>query len=143
MKLYLIFNKKNLAIITGVIIISLIVLSRFASVDIAFLDGSTNAKRISYLSGLGYDVDDSDCTSKNTLIPEEFSDVYEQYNNVQAESGFDLSKYKGKTVTVYTYPVNDSDMYVNLIVCNGEIIGGDVSSHAIGGSMQPLLKIKE
>lgn len=140
MKLYFIFTKKGLAVIIGTVIIALIILSRFASAETVYLDGSTNAKRISYLQGLGFEIDSNCVSSKTTLIPEEFSDVYEKYNQVQREAGFDLSNYKGKSVTVYTYALKNEENYINIMVCDGEIIGGDVSSHALGGSMQPLKK---
>ena len=138
MKLYLVFTKKGLAVIIAAVIITLIILSRFTSVNTDYLDGSTNKKRISYIQSLGYSVSTSSVSSKNTEIPEEFSDVYINYNKIQKDAGFDLSEYKGEEVTIYTYDLEDSEKFLNMIVFKGKIIGGDISSHLLGGSMVPL-----
>ena len=59
---------------------------------------------------------------------------------MQIEAGFNLEKYKGKKATVYSYREKDTDRIINLIVCNGEIIGGDISETSLNGNMKPLKK---
>ena len=56
------------------------------------LDGSTNAKRINFISRLGYEVDENSVKSKDITIPMNFSDVYTEYNKLQKKAGFDLYK---------------------------------------------------
>jgi hypothetical protein len=49
---------------------------------------------------------------------------------VQKEQGFDLEKYKGKTVTLYTYNItnyeNEDNIIADLIVCDDLLIGADL-----------------
>ena len=54
-----------------------------------------------------------------------FNKVYKNYNDLQKDQGFNLEKYKGKTVEIYTYSVYNYDGYedkdcikCNLLVCD-------------------------
>ena len=75
-------------------------------------------------------------------IPSEFDDVYENYNALQREAGFDLKKYSGKNVWRYSYRVTNmgttQEIRANLLVYQDKVIGGDVMSTSIGGFMVPL-----
>ena len=78
-------------------------------------------------------------------IPKEFNEVYEKYNKLQKQQGFDLEDYKGKTAEVYTYAVKNygnkkQEVRANLIVCKGQLVGGDVCSAELDGFMQGLRK---
>ncbi len=81
---------------------------------------------------------------KNIVIPEVFGEVYENYNALQKEQGFDLSAYRGREAVSYTFPVvsvkgeiaENTDAHV--IVCDGYIIGGDIASRALGGEMKGI-----
>lgn len=81
-----------------------------------------------------------------TAIPTEFDETYEKYNSLQKEQGYDLSAYKGKTVTRYTYKItnypNESvqDARVNMLIYENRLIGIDVSSTEIGGFMHGIDK---
>ena len=103
MNFFITLSKRSLSIILSIIIIGFILVSQVFSQKASEIDGSTNEIRVQYLKGLKLEVDDSDVTSKDITIPQIFSKVYENYNNLQKKSGFDLSKYKGKPATVYTY----------------------------------------
>lgn len=72
------------------------------------------------------------------IIPEVFNDVYERYNALQKEAGYDLSFYKGKKCMRYTYVIPSVNARANIIVYNGKIIGGDISGITIDGVMIPL-----
>lgn len=141
MNLYVIFTKKNLAALLAAVIIIIILAAEAASARTVFTDGATNALRTEYIRGLGYRIDDSPASSKEITVPENFSDVYLNYNKLQQKAGFDLSDYKGSKATVYTYRMTDgSEKNINLIVCGGIIIGGDISDICFDGDMQPLVK---
>ncbi len=79
--------------------------------------------------------------TKDIYIPEEFGEVYERYNELQKEQGFDLSPYRGRNARQYTFPVTSikgeiaPDTEAHIIVCDGYIIGGDVAETAIDGKM--------
>jgi len=107
----------------------------------------TNEQREAYLTSLGWEFN-TDCTEKQVTIPSEFNDTYTKYNDIQMSQGFDLTAYKGKTVTVYTYNITNYDGYenrdcifANLLVCDNVLIGGDICSTSVSdGFMQALKK---
>ncbi len=94
-----------------------------------------------FLKGLGYEFSEN-YTEKTFTIPIEFDMVYNNYNEIQKEAGFDLSLYKGRTCTMYTYEIYNHPFgkcNANIIVYKGEIIGGDISSVNLDGFMTALM----
>lgn len=139
MKLFLTFSKKSLAVLLAAAVMGAVLLGQLLSIRSGGADGSTNALRVAYLQGLGYNIDDAAVTHKDVVIPEEFSDVYEKYNRLQRQAGFDLAPYRGKQAEVYTYRLsNDAENEIHLMVSDGVVIGGDVCSLRIDGEMLPL-----
>ena len=61
-----------------------------------------------YLDSLGY-TDRALVSCDSVKIPREFDGVYGDYNALQEKNGFDLSKYKGKTVRRYTYSLGGTN----------------------------------
>lgn len=106
----------------------------------------TNEERIDYLASYGWATENDPVETVETVIPTEFDETYEKYNGLQKEQGYDLSAYKGKTVTRYTYKItnypNDkvSDVRVNMIIYENKLIAIDVSSADIGGFMHGIEK---
>ena len=78
-------------------------LSRPAANDVSL---ETDAQREEYLTSLGWEFN-TPCEEKEVQIPQEFNDTYTDYNEIQKTQGFDLEKYKGQTVTVYTYNITN------------------------------------
>ncbi len=139
MKLFITLSKKTLCIILASLIISLIIIGQLFTIKAGGIDGSTNALRLEYISGLGYTADETAVSVKEIVIPESFSDVYTEYNRLQQTAGFDLSRYRGDSACVYTYRLSDSEeTVINLIVSDNIIIGGDISSVRIDGEMKAL-----
>ena len=102
-----------------------------------------NADRVKYLHSLGWEVETEPVSEKKVIIPQEFSGVYESYNEMQIAQGFDLRKYRGLEVTIYTYNVTNYRGYTgsvvaDLYVLNFEVAGGDVRSLALDGFMHGL-----
>lgn len=140
MRLFITLSKRALCVILASLIIALIIIGQLFTIKAGGTDGSTNALRLEYISGLGYTVNETAVNVKEIVIPESFSDVYNEYNRLQQKAGFDLSRHKGDTACVYTYSLSDSeDTVINLIVSDNNIIGGDVSSVRIDGEMKALL----
>ena len=81
------------------------------------------------------------CTRKTVTIPGEFGEVYERYNELQKSQGFDLSGYRSREAQVYTFGVisvrgvHAENTEAHVMVCDGKIIGGDISSPALDGGM--------
>ena len=68
------------------------------------------------------------------------------YNQIQKSQGLDISKYKNKRVTRYTYTLenyegSEDTVYVNLIVYKNTVIACDISSLTDGGFVKPLIKL--
>jgi hypothetical protein len=99
-----------------------------------------NDARVAYLNSLGWQVDPLPVSRQKITIPREFSDVYEQYNDLQRQQGFDLSDYRGMDCILYVYTVTnwpDTSLTVqaDLYVYKSRVIGGDVHATALNGFM--------
>ena len=139
MKIFITLSKKSLYITLAVIIITLLILSKvFYASSTNNFDGSTNQKRIEYITSLGLNVEETCIYTKQIVIPKKFNDVYKEYNLLQSKAGFDLSNYKGKSAEVIAYKLKESETRVTLIIYKDRIIGGDISSPEINGKMEPL-----
>lgn len=113
------------------------------------IDGSTNQMRIAFINQCGWETDVTHCELTEVRIPVNFDDVYEQYNRIQIMQGFDLRPYRAHSVKKYTYYIknyySDSvgvsvpDIYANLLVDDGRIIGADITSGE-AGSFATVLK---
>lgn len=109
---------------------AILILSAFTKPDIP-----------AFLTSLGYEFSEN-FTEKIFTIPYEFDMVYNNYNELQKEVGFDLSLYKGRECVMYTYEIHNhpfGDCNANIIVYKGDIIGGDISSVNLDGFMTPLM----
>jgi len=107
------------------------------------LAAGTNEERISFLSGYGWQVDEEPMETQEIIIPRDFPEVYENYNEIQLSQGFDLSEYLGMEATRYTYrilnyPEADCGAVADIIVCKNFVIAGDVQSTALDGFMHGL-----
>lgn len=105
-------------------------------------NGENTSSRAAFLSALGYSADASAEQTQEIQIPMEFNDVYNNYNDIQKQSGTDLLNYRGAECMRYTYPVGEDssggELLANLIVFQGRIIGGDICTVALDGEMRPL-----
>lgn len=140
MKLFFTLTIKGLCVALSAVVILFLSAMWTFSLKASEIDGSTHAKRMIYINSLGVAVDEDGFLFKETVIPTEFSDVYSEYNRLQKEAGFDLARFKGKPVTVYSYPVSGQEKNLTLIVCDGNIIGGDIAETKLSGKMLPLRK---
>ncbi len=112
------------------ILSSILIFSAFTGPDIP-----------SFLSSLGYEFSES-FTKKTFSLPIEFDKVYNNYNEIQKEAGYDLAPFSGKSCTMYTYRLTNHPFgkcNANIIVYRGKIIGGDISSVNLDGFMVPLM----
>ncbi len=103
---------------------------------------------VEYLSNIGHTVAPNALLVEEVTIPAEFDDTYANYNELQKLSGFDLTKYAGKTAMKYTFKVlndaeNAEEKVINLLVFENHVIGGDVSTTQIGGEIKGLIESKE
>ena len=106
------------------------------------LSAQNESERKAFLSQFGIVVSDEPNEVIEVIIPSEFNDVYNNYNEIQKAQGFELSDYRGKRVKRWTYKVlnypgyEDSDtIYVNVLIYKGEVIGGDICNIELDGFM--------
>ena len=106
--------------------------------DVSYNKIHENSDRLAFIEQFGWKVDATPLETVEVSIPEEFDKVYLGYNEMQKEQGLGLTKYKGKTVTRYTYnvtnyPEYEGDVYISLLVYKNKVIGGDVCSADVNG----------
>lgn len=122
-------------VVTGIVVITVTFVSNHTmkkdseSVS-AVISASTDNERRDYLAGFGWNTD-KEFETKELTIPEKWDSVYNDYNEVQINQGFDLSQYKGKAVTLYTYKITNYEnlsegVVADMLVCDGQLIGGDI-----------------
>ncbi len=143
---------KTVALIAAVAIFATIggvyAVKKSKSAPVASMNGivykaGTAEERLSFLSQFGWEVEEEPAEVKEVVIPEEFDDVYNQYNVIQKEQKLDLEKYKGARVKCWSYNVknypgyenSDGVIRANMLVLDGVVIGGDISSTELSGFM--------
>jgi hypothetical protein len=118
--------------VTGIIVIILTFLSNHSKkaeqTSATPISCATAEQRQEYLSSLGWEFNGE--SEKEITIPEQWNEVYNNYNSVLKKQGFDLEKYRGKTATLYTYNITnyggEDDIIADLIVSDGVLIGADI-----------------
>ena len=143
-------NKKTFGILAAVVLVFIGLVITLVSCDKN--DDAQNTVKLSekeemirYIQSLGYEIDEERYEEKKVVIPSKFDDVYTNYNLMQKDSGFDLEKYKGKHVTLYTFGIRGykdaEDVLCDLLVYKGKVIGGAVYTADVSGFMHGLNKI--
>lgn len=117
-----------------------------ANADIKLGGIKTNEDRLEFISQFGISVAGEAKESETFSVPDNFDRILSKYNEIQKEQGLDLTKYKNKKVTRYTYSASDYEGYegevnVNLIIYRGTVIGCDISSTEPSGFVKPLIKL--
>ena len=102
--------------------------------------GETADERLAFLEQFGWEVEAEPLEVREIHIPEEFDDVYTRYNELQKSQGLDLLPYADKTCRqwiyrVLTYPQSGEEVRAILLVYDGLVIGGDISSVKLNGFM--------
>jgi len=137
--MFFVVTKRQIALtLLLVIIISGAVFFSFASKD-------ANASLcLNFIESLGYHPEIEPVEIADVSVPEGFGKVYENYQALQMEAGFDLTPYRGTHLTRYTFRLSDGEFTLaNILVCDGKICGGDILNPSIGGAMLPLIPKKE
>lgn len=146
MKPYVIFTKKGFFVVLSLFLCVGFILSEIYAVNNTGFNAKNNSDRVTFVENLGCVLLSNQPETKTVIIPEVFYDVYNNYNDMQKSAGYDLSLYKGCEVTIYTYQIKSQQNHtgesvVNLMVYKDKIIGGDISSTALGGYMLPLKQV--
>ena len=115
-------------------------------VDVKLSGMKTNEDRLEFISQFGISVAGEPKETESFSVPESFDRIMSAYNEIQKMQGLDLTKYKNKKVTRYTYAVNGYEGYdgavnVNLIIYRNTVVACDLSSVDPGGFLKPLIKL--
>ncbi|MBE6602666.1 MAG: DUF4830 domain-containing protein [Ruminococcaceae bacterium] len=91
-----------------------------------------------FLSQFGWEVPATPVETKSVTVPREFDKIFAAYNEIQKAQGLNLSKYKGKEVTRYTFQITNYEdytgtVYANVLVYRNRVIGGDICSADVTG----------
>jgi len=143
-------DKKKIAIIFAAVVVAIAALvillggGKDASPTVS-ANVSNNDARVEFLKGFGWDVTTSPMESSQVRIPEKTNEVFDRYNQMQKQQGYDLSKYAGKTVMRYVYQINNypgaiEPVYATLLVYKNQVIGGDVTDTAAKGHIHGFKK---
>lgn len=106
---------------------------------------SNEAQQLEFLKSLGWETSTDPIDVRSIVIPEEWNDIYEQYNSLQLAQGLDLNDYRGMDAEIYTYEIynygdGQDNVVANLIICGDKLVAGDVCCTELGGFMQGLVK---
>ena len=124
------------------LLLLLLLLGRAAGNGALFAGGrvSTTEDRVAFLAECGWSADAGSEQSQIIHIPEAFPPVFEDYNDLQLQQGYDLHDYAGRDCDLYTYavtnwPDEEQTVLANLYVFRGRVIGGDIHSTNLDGFM--------
>lgn len=94
----------------------------------------------SFLENNGWLTDAASLSISEKKIPEVFDETYREYSLLQKKQGFDIEKYKGKTVRHISYRLlnfpgfeDNNNIYINFLIFNNEIIGADILCTNLNG----------
>lgn len=91
----------------------------------------------------GADTSSASVSCESVRIPLNFNDIYIRYNEMQKDLGSDLENFKGRSCLKYSIkPAENGDAGVTytLLVCDGRLIGGDISENDFDGSIRGLYR---
>ena len=117
-----------------------------SATEINFSGIKTNEDRVAFISKFVSGVSGEAIESVSFSIPENFDRIMLSYNEIQKSQGLDITKYKNKKVTRYTYEVekwgeDEVPVFVNIIVHRNKIIACDISSQDPKGFVKPLINL--
>lgn len=99
-----------------------------------------------YLLVCGWETSSEKIRMESIVIPDEFSEVYSQYNEIQKSQGFDLSSHRGEKAVLVTCPITNyedrDDVYAELILSDTNLIGAALVSDSSDGFVKPLKNTK-
>ncbi|HCA70988.1 MAG TPA: DUF4830 domain-containing protein [Ruminococcaceae bacterium] len=136
-------RKLFLAVAAAVLVAAIFFLISAAGAERG-IPGAQNSDRINFLTKCGWQVEQEPLSVRDVAIPATFSKVYQNYNKLNEQAGFDLKKVAGKTCKQYVYRVKNytgkEEVHATLLIYKGKIVGGDISTAALDGFMKPICR---
>ena len=101
-------------------------------------DGADNLGRVNYILSLGYKVEETPILVKETVLPSNYPETFNQYILLQNSAGFPFEQFKGEKIVIYEYEDIQGNV-ISIVVSNGEIIGG----HVLDGTSYEIKPLKK
>ena len=106
-------------------------------------NAASNEDRLRFLSQLGWEAAAAPVQSGQVKIPEKEDPVFSRYNELQKSLGYDLSPYAGQICDRYVYKIRNfpgaaAPVYATLLICHGQVIGGDLTDTSPRGQVHGL-----
>ena len=142
-----VFTKRKalIILIAAAILLLLLITAHSVFVPRQSYDLTGLAGRQAYLRSLGWEIDPDTEAFRTVLVPDQLEGIMAQYNKLQLQQGYDLSRHLGESCLQYTYEIttyadSDGKVIVSLYLQDGEIIAADIHSTALNGFMHGLTK---
>ena len=140
-----VFTKRKalIILIAAAILLLLLITAHSVFVPRQSFDLTGLAGRQAYLRSLGWEIDPETEAFRTVLVPDQLEGIMAQYNKLQLQQGYDLSRHLGESCLQYTYEItnyadSDGKVIVSLYLQDGEIIAADIHSTALNGFMHGL-----
>ena len=102
-----------------------------------------SADPVAFLAQLGYEVEPQWIDLREITIPSEFDETFSAYNEIQKQTGFDLSPYRGQRVKMVVYRLRDhptgKGALATVYLHRDRVIAGDISAAQQGGFCHGLV----
>lgn len=103
----------------------------------------SNGDRVEFLEQFGWKVERRPVKECVVTVPKDFDALMTSYNALQKNLGLDLENYAGRDVVRYTYRVTnypgaEGDVFANVMIYKGTVVGGDVCSTEGEGFIKDL-----
>jgi len=93
--------------------------------------------RTGFLEQFGWQIDPEPMSVREVTLPSQMDEELARYNQLQLRQGFDLSALCGERVKLWTFNVTNypagGKVVANVLIRDGVVVGGDVSSLRTGG----------
>lgn len=134
-------RKKALAIVilaAAVLLVLILLRSCNQADDVSTLEG-----RQAFLLDLGWEIDTQSEDMRTVQLPDTLDGMLVEYNEMQLEQGYDLSRHLGEQCQQYSYvvtnyPDNGQTVLATLYVQGRRVIAGDIHSTALNGFLHGL-----
>ena len=132
-------------------VLYLIAVAGIMSLAVVYVLGAERTQEVNrkFLKDYGWRVGEQAVEIEEITLPEQFGEVYRQYNELQYQAGLDLLPYCGKKCVRYTYlvenyprPVED-EVRANVVCYRGKPIAGDIMTVRLDGFMHSLIFPRE
>lgn len=136
-----------LTVIGGIVYVSSTESMPVSKIGSVSMKAETPEERLNFFRQFSYIASENPVEVKEVVIPTEFDETYEEYNELQKKQGLDLTPYRGVRVKSWSYEIlnypgyenTDGLIRGNLLTYNGVVIACDICNISLDGFMETLL----